>query len=66
MKDLLDLQVGDVVTRYLGGILPMKLKVTELTNYRIICGEWKFDWFGNEVDEDLSISPSYIKWYETV
>jgi hypothetical protein len=48
------LKVGDVVTRLLAGIIPMQLKVTEITENEIVCGAWKFHpATGGEIDEDL-------------
>ncbi len=46
-------QVGDVVTRDLVGC-EMQLKVTAVTEQRIVCGSWEFDRVtGREIDEDL-------------
>ncbi len=59
--------VGDTITRMLAGVVPMKLKITEITPKHIVCGAWKFHRItGAEVDEDLgwdglSHSGSYIK-----
>jgi hypothetical protein len=51
---MLDVKVGDKVNRWLSGIAPMKLKVTEITDTLIICGAWKFDkQAGYEIDEEL-------------
>lgn len=48
------LKVGDVIIRSLGGLIPMELKVTEITEDLIICGAWKFSKNnGAEIDEDL-------------
>jgi hypothetical protein len=56
------MNVGDEVTRMLGGTVPMKLKVTAITDERIICGPWEFDKkTGAEIDEDFEIAPSYIE-----
>jgi len=51
-------KVGDIVTRMLAGVVPCKLKVTEVTDTLIISGteecNWSFDRAtGAEVDEDL-------------
>jgi hypothetical protein len=61
------MKIGDTVIRMLGDV-PMKLRVTEITEERIICGPWQFDrQTGAEVDEDLGWGPpplytgSYIK-----
>ena len=49
------LKIGDVVTRLLGGAIPMRLSVTDITNSRIICGPWEFNkTSGVEIDEDIS------------
>ena len=52
---LTDIQVGDTVTRTLGSGGPtMSLKVTALTQDRIICGCWEFSRRnGAEIDEDI-------------
>lgn len=55
------LEVGDLVTRMLSGVIPMQLRVTKIDDKFIYCGlatgrieGWKFDrTFGYEVDEDL-------------
>jgi hypothetical protein len=53
MKALSNIKVGDTVIRYLGGI-PMPLKVTSITEERIVCGAWEFSRRnGAELDEDL-------------
>ena len=54
-KKLAEIAVGDFVLRWFGGIpKPMRLKVTQLTADRIICGAWEFDrQTGAEIDEDL-------------
>lgn len=61
-------KVGDKVTRMLAGKIPMELEVTEIDDYFIHCGPWKFDkTWGYEVDEALGwgigddiITGSYI------
>lgn len=62
-------QVGDVVTRLLGGSIPMRLQVTDLDDELIHCGGWTFDRdSGFEVDEDLGwglrygITGSFLEW----
>lgn len=51
------LKVGDTVTRMLSTI-PMQLKITKITDSRIICGEWEFSKRnGAEMDE-------YMGWNE--
>lgn len=48
------LKVGDEVTRLLGGIIPHKLTITEITEKEIICGAWTFNREnGGEIDLDL-------------
>jgi hypothetical protein len=56
-----DVAVGDVVTRMLAGVVPMRLTVTEVTEDRIICGGgWEFDRAtGAEIDDDLGWGPAY-------
>lgn len=47
-------KVGDEVIRNLGGTVKMPLKVTAVTEDRIICGPWEFDkTTGAEIDEEL-------------
>ena len=60
------IEVGDIVLRLLGGSVPMRLQVTEVTEDRIICGWWTFSRRnGAEIDEDLGwdekMTGSYIK-----
>jgi len=51
------MNVGDKVTRFLGGI-PMDLKVTEITDDTIVCGPWTFDKkTGAEIDEEIGWGP---------
>ena len=53
---LRSVKVGDIVKRMLAGSLPMPLKVTEVTDRHICCGDWKFRRdTGGEVDE-------YLEW----
>jgi len=55
------MKVGDTVTRMLGGVVPMRLKITEITQNHIICGAWVFNKHtGNEVDEDLDSPVSHL------
>jgi hypothetical protein len=50
--------VGKVVTRWLAGEIPMDLTITELTDDRIICGDWTFHrTTGAEIDEYLGWGP---------
>ena len=52
MKNFRDAQVGDVVVRLLAGTIRMPLKVTEITETEIICGDWIFDKMtGFEIDD---------------
>jgi hypothetical protein len=54
MKEFENLKVGDVVVRMLAGTIPMKLRVSEITDELIISGAWQFDRAtGAEVDEEL-------------
>ena len=65
-NNLENVKVGDTVDRYFSSIpKPMKLKVTDITDKLIVCGDWTFDKFtGGEVDEYLGwdeiITGSYI------
>ena len=55
------LKIGDIVTRLLGGSIPMRLSVTDITDSRIICGPWEFDKItGVEIDEEISGYISHI------
>lgn len=63
------MKVGDVITRMLAGTIPMKLKITEITDDQIICGAWQFDKAtGAEIDDHLNWGPppkmtgSFIKY----
>lgn len=52
---------GDTVTRMLAGLIPMELKVTEITEDRIICGPWEFDRdLGVEIDKDIPMTVSFL------
>jgi hypothetical protein len=47
-----------VVTRYLAGALKLSLTVTEVTQDKIICGDWEFDRAtGAEIDDALDWGP---------
>lgn len=62
-------EVGDTVARYLCGTVPMKLKVTEVTEERITCGAWDFDpKTGCELDDyiDDIRKGRVISWIEKV
>ena len=53
-----NLNVGDVVTRMLGGTIPMKLSVSAITDRIITCSAWQFDRVtGAEIDEVLGWGP---------
>jgi hypothetical protein len=52
------MKVGDQVTRMLAGHVPMKLKITELTDDHVVCGAWKFcRKTGAEIDEEMGWGP---------
>ncbi len=52
------MNVGDMITRWLGGQVEMQLRITAITEDRIICGSWEFDKAtGAEIDEDLGWGP---------
>lgn len=54
---------GDEVLRLLAGKIPMKLKVTSITEERIICGPWEFDRItGIEIDDAISVQVSHLTW----
>jgi hypothetical protein len=54
MKWLEEIKTGDRVVRMLAGTVPMTLKVTDVTDDRIVCGAWAFSRAnGAEIDEDL-------------
>ncbi|AEU37589.1 hypothetical protein [Granulicella mallensis] len=52
------MDVDDVVVRMLAGTVPMKLRVSKVTNQVITCGDWEFDRAtGAEIDELLGWGP---------
>ena len=55
----MNVKAGDEVTRYMSSErIPMKLKVTAVTDERVICGAWTFDRkTGAEIDEVLGWGP---------
>ena len=54
----MDVKVGETVTRMLAGTITMELKVSEVTDERIICGPWEFcASTGAEIDDDLGWGP---------
>jgi len=55
---LIDLKVGDTVTRMLAATIPHELKVTALSDTLITCGSRTFDRAtGAEIDDDLRWGP---------
>jgi hypothetical protein len=51
---LAGIKPGDVVTRWLAGIVPMELIVTEISDHFIHCGSRRFDRnTGGEIDDGL-------------
>ena len=58
MTEFENLKVGDVVTRMLGGTIPMRLSVSAITDRIITCSAWQFDKAsGAEIDEELGLGP---------
>lgn len=52
------MKVGDKVTRWLAGSIPMELTVTAIEGDRFMCGDYTFDMkTGAEIDEDLGWGP---------
>ena len=52
---------GDSVTRMFIGDITMGLKVTDITDSRIICGPWEFDKItGFEIDDEIDCKVSRI------
>lgn len=55
---MIAVSVGDTVTRLLAGVIPMRLRVTRVSDGVIQCGAWTFDQeTGAEIDEDLNWGP---------
>jgi hypothetical protein len=53
-----EIKVGDRVTRWLAGTIPVELVVSGVTDDRIVCGSWEFDKLtGAEIDEELGWGP---------
>jgi hypothetical protein len=53
-----DIKVGDRVVRWLGGAIPMPLRVTQVTGTTVECSLWTFDRAtGAEIDDDLGWGP---------
>jgi hypothetical protein len=62
LRNFEHVQVGDTVTRMLAGQYPMILKVTQITDDLIVCGEhgWTFDRkTGAEVDDEIGWGPRH-------
>ncbi len=56
-RSITGLKVGDNAVRWLAG-LPMRVRVTEVTDDLVKCGAWEFDRdTGAEVDADLDWGP---------
>jgi len=50
--------VGEKVVRVIAGEVEMPLKVTAITEDRVICGPWTFDKAtGAEIDDDIGWGP---------
>ena len=65
--ELAEMKVGDTVTRWLCGEIPMHLVISEIDETYIHCGPWKFlKTLGTEVDEDIGmdgimVTSSYLR-----
>lgn len=58
--EMYNYKVGDTVTRNMCGML-MDLKVTEVTEDKIICGDWEFcKETGVEIDDTIDCVVSYL------
>lgn len=58
------IEIGQSVTRVLAGEIEMQLRVTAITEDRIICGGWEFDKStGAEIDDDLGWGPTFTGSY---
>lgn len=64
-KTLFDVRIGDTVFRFLGSIAtPLPLRVSAVTEERIICRDWQFDKrTGAEVEELLGWGPALTGTY---
>lgn len=52
------MKIGDRVTRMLGGIEPMQLVITDITDDMIVCGDYTFDKHtGAEIDKEMGWGP---------
>ncbi len=59
--DFQSVKPGDTVNRMLAGQIPMKLKVTDVTDTRIVCGGWEFCRItGIEIDDDIPCVVSFL------
>lgn len=59
------INIGDKVTRMLCGTIPITIKVTNVTEDRIICGAWEFDkTSGIEIDEEIDCQVSHLRELE--
>lgn len=57
---LQDLKVGHWVTRVMGRLPLMRLRVTAVGGGVVVCSGWTFDaTTGAEIDEDLKWGPKY-------
>ena len=55
------MEIGDIVTRALLGSTFMKIKITDITDSRIICGPWEFDKITlEEIDDEIDCKVSCI------
>jgi hypothetical protein len=60
-EELHDIKVGDTIERMLGFTIPLLLVVQSVSDTIIDCG-WIFDRnTGLEIDEDISVTVSYIR-----
>lgn len=57
-----NIKIGDFVTRILAGCIEMQLKVTDLTENKVVCGSWEFcRQTGLEMDDELEWGPAFGK-----
>lgn len=55
---MIDIKVGDIVVRFIAGLIPQELKITEITDTLVKCGDWTFDLnTGAEIDNDIGWGP---------
>lgn len=58
------MDIGDRVTRLIGGVMPEPMEVTNLDHQlgTVICGEYEFDMkTGMEIDDEKEWGPQYDK-----